>query len=111
MAKYKNIKGEVGIVISKGYGAGWSTWAIDEEDAERLMFDPQLVDYISDTQNIEAEEIKKILHDLNDDFFSTLDDEDYCGLEVVWIKEGERFYIEEYDGHEILITEDMMFSA
>lgn len=111
MEKYTNTKGEVGVIISTAYGSGWSTWASNKKDAEYLMFQPQIVDYLTSTKNIEPEEIKKMLYGLEDTNFSIISDEDYLSLEVVWIKSGQLFYIENYDGIETVITEDMMFFA
>lgn len=111
MGRYTNANGEIGVVISVGYGAGWSTWAFEPENAELLMFHPQLVDYILHADTIEPEEVKNILSGINDNFFMSLREEDYKNLTVVWVKKGEMFYVEDYDGYESIVRPPQMFIA
>ena len=40
--RYINEDGKVGVLISGGFGAGWSTWA-DSKDREFFLFDRGLV--------------------------------------------------------------------
>ena len=37
--------GRVAVLVSPGFGAGWSTWA-DRELRERLLFDPEVVAWV-----------------------------------------------------------------
>ena len=97
--------GKVAVVISPGYGAGWSTWA--SESIESLMFDASIAQAVLDG-DIKGVVLaaKAINPNLN---FSTMDPEN---LEVVWIDEGAKFKIDEYDGHESILTvDDFMFTA
>ena len=41
--KRYNEQGQVAVLISPGFGAGWSTWAHDGE-GQALLFDSRLVD-------------------------------------------------------------------
>jgi hypothetical protein len=41
-------QGLVAVLISSGFGAGWSTWA-HEGEREGLLFDDRLVDYVLST--------------------------------------------------------------
>ena len=38
--------GRVAVLVSPGFGAGWSTWA-DRELRERLLFDPEVVAWVT----------------------------------------------------------------
>jgi len=101
--------GRVAVLISGGYGAGWSTWGLPEE----AIFDPGLVNLVE-----KLEEFKKLgvssskVEELNDQILSycTLKWEDvYLGgigdLGIKWIPEGTKFSINEYDGSESIITD------
>jgi hypothetical protein len=89
--------GEFAIILSPGYGAGWSTWGAD-------VFDPLAV-------------IMLLLGD-NDvthyDAYVTrfYPDRDYrCSLglsdaEVLWVSPGTQFKIDEYDGAESIDFRD-----
>jgi len=98
MKKVKKVvkNGMVAVCISPGFGAGWSTWE------EVSPFEPKVVDMIlaGRQKDIDKEWCKTQLG---------LDNV-YCGgaedLEVVWIKEGEEFYIDEYDGAESIVSNE-----
>lgn len=79
--------GMVAVVVSPGYGAGWTTW----EDVS--PFDPTVVAWIEDGKNPDTMPYK------NDDGIYTGGLRD---AEIEWISEGTRFEINEYDGFEDL---------
>lgn len=80
--------GLVAVIVSEGFGAGWSTWN-DAEDA----FDPEVVRWI---------EGGKVGEPLK------VGDRRYKGglnkARIVWLPLGTLFRIDEYDGSETLIT-------
>lgn len=80
--------GRVAVIYSPGYGAGWSTWA----DDDNVCFDPILVEWIRNGKNGEPP---------LDHYGKSAP---YAGglsnAEVAWIPEGTRFEITEYDGSE-----------
>ena len=86
--------GRVAIVISPGYGAGWSTW----NEIPDLEKHPVIAQMILDGQK----------DDLTEEFLKNLLGVDYiCTLGLLdamveWVEEGERDEINEYDGHETL---------
>lgn len=92
--------GQVAVLYSPGYGAGWYTWNLDCPD---IIFDPGLVDLV------EREETEQIFA------YLTLKWPDvYIGgadqLTIKWLPEGTLFRIEETDGNEqIVIKEDMQW--
>jgi len=89
--------GMVAVLVSPGFGAGWSTWA--NEHAESLMFDPTIVDAIEN--NLPFEEVEDYLQEkYPDEYFGGYDQ-----LVVYGIPEKTKFRITEYDG-----SEDIMFA-
>lgn len=92
--------GRVAVLISPGFGAGWSTWASDANEQEAALFDSRLVDAI--LKQMPIEEFCT--------FVSSLGYELYMGgadsLIVVWLEPGTRFEVEEYDGSESIRTFD-----
>ena len=96
--------GHVAVIISSGYGAGWSTWNPGPH-GETLVFHPKLVELVESGQH-NQDTVSAVLNEL-------LDKEEaegiYLGgvedLTIQWIPEGTKFKIEEYDGKEYLITE------
>ncbi len=92
-------QGRVAVLISPGFGAGWSTWAALDE-AEALLFDSRIVDAVLADQS--SAEITSLVEDLGYDSYLG----GVSGLEVHWLEPGTRFYINEYDGSESLRTFD-----
>lgn len=89
------IDGEVAVLVSHGYGAGWSTWEHDE----RMLFDPVLAQMLLDGAG--GDKIEKVAKERYPDaYLGGLD-----GLTVHWVPVGTRFRIEEYDGSEGLMLE------
>ena len=97
--KRYNDQGQVAILISPGFGAGWSTWA-DSSIEEAVLFDSRLVDAV----------LAKVSTDQFVDLCESLGYDNYKGgagdLEVIWIDQGTRFTVEEYDGSESVRTFD-----
>lgn len=86
--------GKVAVLVSPGYGAGWSTWADAPEEA---LFSPDVVSWV------EAGKPRDVLREKEDEWEAGFG---YLGgledLQVEWVPEGSRFRIEEYDGFETL---------
>jgi hypothetical protein len=84
--------GKVAVIISPGYGAGWSTWNTDRYGDE-LVFDPVLAAYIDEGKIAEAES-----------YVAMRFPEAYAGgvadLQVTWVPIGTAFRVTEYDGNE-----------
>jgi hypothetical protein len=88
--------GNVAVLYSPGYGAGWYSW----NECEPLLFDPVIVEMVRNYRNDEIESyVARAYPELNV----------YCGgaeqLTVAWIPVGERFQIDEYDGSESIALE------
>lgn len=96
--------GKVGVLVSPGWGAGWSTWG-DDGLRDQLAMDSRFVQAKLDGWD------KHKVEELAERVFG----EDacvYCGswskTEVYWISVGEKFVITEHDGHESLMTIDYL---
>jgi hypothetical protein len=89
--------GRVAVLYSPGYGAGWSTWCLEDEQMRlSMLFDPQIAD-IRDRGDADWEEkVRAIaLVKYPEAYTGGLAD-----LEVRWLPVGTQFCVREYDGHE-----------
>ena len=94
------VDGKVAVLISQGYGAGWSTGV---KGGDVLLFDPVIVGILLNW-NYNIEEIEKYMDEKYPDFYyGVLDD-----LTIKWVPQGARFHVEEYDGSETLVLESEM---
>lgn len=88
--------GKVAVLVSPGYGAGWSTWASDTEAAQEMMFSKEIIEAILGGLREEAlaRKAKEVFPD------------EYCGgvtdCVVKWVEKGAVLLITEYDGYEKL---------
>ncbi len=91
--------GKVAVLISPGYGAGWSTWNSGKTE---LLFDPTIVDLV--LSEAEPEKLEA--------YIDLKYPEAYTGgvgdLIVKWVPEGAKFRINEYDGAESLVLESQV---
>lgn len=86
--------GKIAVLISPGFGAGWSTWNSDEV-RDTLLFDPEIVNAVLAGDNDQAARLaaKKA----PDGYFGGARD-----LTVEWLDKGTVFEVDEYDGSESL---------
>jgi hypothetical protein len=91
--------GKVAVLVSRGYGAGWSTWT---DEIETYLFHPKLVQMVEEERHneITTEWMEQELG-LDVSYTGGTD-----GLEIQWVPVGTKFVIHEYDGHESLRTID-----
>lgn len=92
--------GKVGVLVSGGYGAGWYSW----HGIEELLFDPIVIAMIENPDDDEDfSSIVNYCHEKygEDEYFGGVD-----GLQVVWVEQGRKFFIEEYDGAESIRYEN-----
>ena len=94
--------GKVAVLISAGWGSGWSTW----HGHKKLIFHPKLVEWVESEQPT----VVAILTILKEILGEKEAEEIYLGgvedLTIEWLPEGTKFRIEEYDGKEHIITEN-----
>ena len=112
---YNSDKTEIGVLVSPGYGAGFSTW-YDGPNPINLAVDRRVIEYWlshrfcrKDTMKEGEEEVSAFLETLG--YHNT-----YCGgwyqLELRWVPVGKSFRITEYDGFETLLyLEDAGFTV
>ena len=108
MNYYRNENGEIGVLISKGFGAGWSTW-----NQAEIAYDKRVVEYFLEHYN-DANWMNKIgsrhTNDVQDEFIRLLQTWGYDSVyirgfvdcELYFVPSGTPFRIEEYDGSESL---------
>lgn len=97
--KYYNKNGELGVLISVGWGAGWSTWNNDKE----LAYDKRIVD----------KWLEKVTSDEMCDYIESLGYKrpymgGYGDLRLVFVPRGTMFCIHEYDGYESIGTQESL---
>jgi hypothetical protein len=101
--------GRVAVLISPGYGAGWSTW--NSRYREWALFSPEVVAWVEAGKpgGEDGEELKAIAKAaIGDDFYLGGADD----LEIAWLLPGTNFRIEGYDGSESLeVSYDIKWSV
>ena len=101
--KYYRENGDVAVLVSPGWGAGWYTWNTDNE---QLLYSPELVQAVLDGK--EEDELVNLSKELFPDAYSGGLDR----IQVRWLTPGTRFTVEEFDGAEMLRTvEDLVLIA
>jgi hypothetical protein len=91
--------GQVAVVYSRGYGAGWSSWN-REYGEEELIFDPGLVELVLANKTDKEIEVYATLK-WPGAYLGGLE-----GLDIRWVPEGTKFHIREEDGNEIVVQDD-----
>ena len=97
--KYYNDKGEVAVIYSPDFGAGWYTW--NTEYGDELLFDKTLVEMILADKS--SEELRAYAEE-------KWGENIFCGglgsCEVEFLPVGTAFIIDEYDGNESIELRD-----
>lgn len=99
---YKNEEGMIAVLVSPGWGAGWSTW-----NDKRLAYDRRIVEYILENGALERYSTKAF-----ESFVESLGYHNvYMGgayqLKIEWIAPGFYVRINECDGSESLEVLDL----
>ncbi len=91
--------GKVAVLISRGFGAGWSTWNDEYPD---MVFDAFIAGIVADAAELSMDDLSKI-----QTYCALKYPDAYMGgvadLAVEWVPEGELFRVEEYDGSESVL--------
>jgi hypothetical protein len=95
--KIHNKEGEVAVIISPGFGAGWSTWNF--EYSQDCLFDP---DCVRLTLVGKRDELKVLADSKWEDGYW----DGAFDCVVRWIPAGTAFKVREYDGSESLEFQD-----
>ena len=101
--KVYNSNGEVAVLVSPNYGAGWYSWNTEKPEC---LFTPAIVRAVlSGELERLSRERGNGLDTMGDRFCKTIMGEDFCvlgcrDLQVRWLEPGTAFRIDEYDGFE-----------
>lgn len=98
--KYVNEAGEVAVLCSPGYGAGWSTW-VPEHYKNFMLFDKRLVELVIAYKRHKIPALVESL--FPGEYVCTLGHDQ---LEIEWMVPGSAFLVEEYDGSESITLMD-----
>lgn len=90
--KYYDSDGNVAVLYSPGFGAGWYTW---NTDYEGLVFDKNIVELVLANKIDKA--IKFAEQKYPDIYTGGGDD-----LKIKWVPKGHQFLIKEHDGYELV---------
>jgi len=92
--------GCVAVLYSPGFGAGWYTW---NQSCPECVFDPDVVELVRNGASAaEIETFARSKWAQGEDYFFPGGADN---LQIEWIREGTRFWIDEYDGSERVVTE------
>lgn len=99
--------GNVAVLYSPGFGAGWSTWCYNSALIETLLFHPLIVEKVESGHENEIT-TEWLVEQFGKEF------EDVCcrgvdQLEIEWLPEGTAFRVDEYDGFETVITNEHLY--
>ena len=90
--------GEVAVLYSPGFGAGWYTWNTEHP---AMLYDPTVVAWVENDKPKDA--LTRLEATLTEKYPSC-----YLGgledLDIRWVPVGTRFYIDEYDGSEAVVV-------
>jgi len=92
--------GQVAVLVSPGFGAGWSTWSRSEYGND-VLFDPWIVDILLSDHYQREEKIQRIQAHCAVKYPNMYAD-GASDLTVEWIPQGTLFRIAEYDGSETI---------
>ena len=118
MSKIKKVvreDGKVAIIISPGYGAGWSTWV--NSDAEQALFDPEIVAWIlagkpvvHTPQDGDSTFVTNWAKEYGNQAREWAEKYGYLGglgdAVIAWVSPGIPFRVNEYDGYESVVAHD-----
>lgn len=97
--------GNVAVLISPGWGAGWYTW---NNFNSQFLFDPILVELVEEKNNFSTDSkrydtvvqriVKRAEEIDSEGYYSGIDD-----LVIRWLPVGTKFIVEEFDGNESIM--------
>ena len=106
------VDGKVAVLVSGGFGGGWSTWQNDDESNASMVFEPKVVEMVLAGEKDKNRADRKATLNKIREYMTETYPGYYTGgaegLEVEWVPVGSKFYIEEYDGNESLVLESDM---
>lgn len=95
---YNTDKTHIAVLVSPGFGSGWSTW-----NSPEMAYDKRIVEAF--LEDINRYEIEELCEEWGYDSCYT---GGWSRIRLEWVPVGERYYIHEYDGAETLVYEKDM---
>lgn len=97
--KKKIVEGNVGVIILKDSTDYAKSMALKDEKVARM--DKDLVEFLmDDTERLKGDQFLSLMKDKGLNTYGLFD---YKKLAIEWVKEGEIFFIEEWEGTENLV--------
>jgi hypothetical protein len=95
------VNGEVAVLYTNNFGAGWSTW---NKKYPECLFDPEIAKMVG--LGVSPKEIQEYAEKKYGEGFDSYGADH---LTIKWLPEGTKFYIDEYDGFEEVVTEEKLY--
>ena len=105
--KKKIVEGNVGVIILKDATDYAKSMALKDEKVARM--DKDLVEFLmDDTERLKGDQFLSLMKDKGLNTYGLFD---YKKLAIEWVKEGEIFFIEEWEGTENLVLHQYLLKA
>lgn len=95
---YNTDKTHIAVLVSPGWGAGWSTW-----NNKEVAYDKRVVEAFLD--EVSSHDIEVLCKEWG---YESCYTGGWSDVMLEWVPVGERYYIYEYDGSESLVREEWM---
>lgn len=95
---YNEDKTRIAVLVSRGWGAGWSTW-----NSSEMAYDKRIVKAFLDSTS--AHDIEVLCKEWG---YGNVYSSGWGEISIEWVPVGEKYYIYEYDGAETLVREKDM---
>lgn len=97
---YKNEQGQIAVLVSHGYGAGFVTWSAGYWE---MAWDKRVIDLFTEHQGASyAEDLEPVTEKLEEFGYHNVYLGGWKNLEIEWIDPDTYFRFKEYDGAECI---------
>lgn len=94
MERYYNENGDLAVLVSHDFGAGWSTWHVPA-----LAYDKRIVEYWIANPKASEKEVEEYLESIG---YDNVYAGGYYQIQLEYVPKGSIFRISEYDGRELI---------
>lgn len=107
LMKKKVVEGNVGVIILNDSNDYANSMSLKDEKVARM--DKDLVEFLmNDSERLRGDQFLSLMKDKGLKTYGLFD---YKKLAIEWVKEGEMFYIEEWEGTENLVPQEYLLKA